>query len=234
MALTLVQTVNPAVSTAASITASPTVTLQGSLIIVFIGASALTETVTSITDNGTNKYTAAYTQTGGTGGTTECWYAINANSTTSITVNFSSNVLTKSVFVREYSGMSPASTCFDQQTSTSGSGTAPSSGVSASTTDSNELVVSNCTCLGTSPTLSVGATYGNYTSQAILANASLHAIEDLTVTSIGAQTGTMTAGGTLPVWDIGVATFVIKATNRINNFQFVSAGSGISVTEKIK
>jgi hypothetical protein len=54
----------------------------------------------------------------------------------------------------------------------------------------------------------VGAGFGNYTSQAVTA-ASLHAIEDLTASSLAAQTGTMTAGGTLPVWDVGIATFII-------------------------
>jgi len=41
------------------------------------------------------------------------------------------------------------------------------------------------------------------------ASASIHAVEDQVVTTAGAQTGTMTAGGTLPLWDAGVATFVV-------------------------
>lgn len=230
---TLVQTVNPATSTG-TITATTAQTGQGSLILVFIGTSALTDTVSTVTDNGGNTYTKAYGVASGSGGNTECWYSINANPTTSIVVTFSAAVTTKSVFVREYSGMSSSSTCFDRSVSTSGSGTAVSTGASSATQDANELVVCSCSCLGTNPTNSVGAGYGNYTSQALLAGASLHSIEDKTVTVIGTQTGTMTAGGTLPVWDVGLATFIIKTSNVVNNFAFVDAGEGMSVTEKIR
>lgn len=95
-------------------------------------------------------------------------------------------------------------------------------------------VVCNTSCLGTNPTLSVGAGYGNYTSQAVVVAASIHAIEDKIVSVTGTQTGTMTAGGTLPVWDVGLATFVIADTNVFNNYQFVKTGDGMSVTEKIR
>ncbi len=231
--MALIQTVNPATSTG-SITATPTLTLLGSLILVFIGTSALTDTVSTVTDNGGNTYTKAYGVASGTGGNTECWYSINSNPTTSVVITFSAAITTKSVFVREYSAMSNTSTCFDRTVSTSGSGTAVSTGASSATRDATELVVCSCSCLGTNPTNSVGAGFGNYTSQTLLAGASLHSIEDLTTSTIATQTGLMTAGGTLPVWDVGIATFVIKTQNTINNFKFVNAGDGISVSEKIR
>lgn len=230
MASTLVQTVNPAVSTG-TITATLTLTLGGSLLLVFIGGSALTETVSTVTDNGGNMYTKAYGQAGGTGGDTECWYSINANPTTSVVVTFSGSLLTRSVFVREYSGMSPASTCFDRQTSTSGSGTSVSSGATSATREANELVVSNCACLGTNPTLVAGAGFGNFVSQTILSGASIHGVGDMIVTTLGTQTGLMTAGGTLPVWDTGVATFVISQGRGMNFKPHVSVGSGMSRNE---
>lgn len=233
MAATLVQTVNPATSTG-TITATPTRTAQGSLLLVFVGTSALTDTVLTVTDNGLNTYTKAYGVASGTGGNTECWYSINSNPTTSVVVTFSAAVTTKSVFVREYSGMSNSVSCFDKVVSTSGSGTAVSTGASGATNDAVELVVCSCSCLGTTPTNSVGAGFGNYASQALLAGASLHSIEDLQTAAIGTQTGLMTAGGTLPVWDVGLATFVIKIPNTLNNFSFVKAGDGMSVTEKIR
>lgn len=224
---TLVQTVNPAISTG-TITATTTLTLGGSLLLVFIGTSALTDTVSTVTDNGGNVYTKAYGVSSGTGGDTECWYSINTNPTTSVIVTFSGAVTTKSVFVREYSGMSKTTTCFDRNVSTSGSGTSVSTGASSATQDATELVVCSCSCLGTNPTNSVGAGFGNYTSQTLLAGASLHSIEDLTTTVIGTQTGLMTAGGTLPVWDVGLATFVI-APGRGNLFNpYVKVGNGMS------
>lgn len=232
MSSTLVQTSNPATSTG-TITATPTLTLAGSLILVFTGASGLTDTVSTVTDNANNVYAQAYDATGGTGGDTECWYAQNTAPTSSIVVTFSGATSTKSVIVREYSGMGRV-LVFDQKTTASGSGTSVSTGATAATTTAAELVVSSCSCLGTTPSLSVGAGYGNFTSQTILSNASLHAVEDKIVSVTGTQTGTMTAGGTLPVWDTGIATFVIAPTNVLNNFQFVKVGDGMSVSEKIR
>lgn len=201
---------------------------------MFIGTSALTDTVSTVTDNAGNTYAKAYGVASGSGGNTECWYTANANSTTSIVVTFSASITTKSVFVREYSGMSWNTTCLDKTVSTSGSGTGVSTGASAAIQDATELVVCSCSCLGTNPTNSVGAGFGNYISQALLAGASLHSIEDLTTTVVGAQTGLMTAGGTLPVWDVGLATFVISATNIINNHKSIKVGSGLSVGERIR
>lgn len=228
---TLVQTINPAVSTG-TITATPAATKQGSLILVFCGGSALTETISTVTDNAGNIYTKAYGQATGTGGDTECWYSLNSNSTTSIVVTFTGAILTKSVFVREYSGMSPTVTCFDRTVGTSGSGTSVSTGVTSAIREAVELVVSNSACLGTNPTLVAGAGFGNFSSQTIIAAASIHAIEDLTTSVIGTQTGLMTAGGTLPVWDVGVATFVVNNFNNPGNeFRYVRVGSGMSRSE---
>lgn len=230
---TLVQTVNPATSTG-TITATLAATLQGSLILVFCGGSGITEIVSTVTDNAGNTYTQAYGQAAGSGGDTECWYARNSNPTTSVVVTFSGGVLTKSIFVREYSGMSPASTCLDRTVGTSGSGTAVSTGASSATREATEIVVCNSACLGTNPTLSVGAGFGNFASQTIIAGASLHAIEDMTVTTLGAQTGLMTAGGTLPVWDVGLATFVISPGRGIIFKGYVRVGDGQSRNESAK
>lgn len=222
----LIQTVNPSVSTG-TITATLTDTLVGSLILVFVGASALTDTVATVTDNANNPYTKVYGQAGGSGGDTELWYSRNSQPTTSVVVTFSASVSTKSVFVREYSGMAVDVTVLDQQVSTNGSGTSVSSGATSSTIYATELVVSSCSCLGTNPTLSVGAGFGNFTSQAIVAAASIHAIEDLTVTTTGTQTGIMTAGGTLPLWDVGVATFVVaQGKGDTLKRHFIAAGMG--------
>lgn len=230
---TLVQTINPAVSTG-TITATPATTLHGSLILVFIGTSALTDTVSTVTDNAGNTYTKAYGVASGTGGDTECWYSRNSNPTTSVVITFSGSVTTKSVFVREYSGMSLVSTVLDRTVSTNGSGTSVSTGASSVTQNATELVVCSCSCLGTNPTNSVGAGFGNYASQALLAGASLHSIEDLTVSTVGAQTGLMTAGGTLPVWDVGLATFVISPGRGTIFNGYVKVGNGMSRSESTK
>lgn len=227
---TLVQTVNPSVSTG-TITASLTATLQGSLILVFNGMSGIVESVSTVTDNAGNLYTKADSVALGSGGDTELWYAKNADPTTSVVITFSGSTLTKSIFVREYSGMDRTSFVFDRTASTSGSGTSVSSGATSSTQTATELVVCSATCLGTNPTLSVGAGFGNFTSQTILAGTSLHAIEDQTVTSIGTQTGIMTAGGTLPVWDVEVSTFVISPGRGMVFNPHVTVGNGESRSE---
>lgn len=226
----LIQTSNPAVSTG-TITVTPTNTLSGSLILVFVGSSALTDTVSTVTDNANNIYTKAYSIATGTGGNTELWYMTNAQPTTSIVVTFSASVTTKSVIVREYGGMNQIFS-FDQIKTASGSGTAVTTGASPITVNTNELVVCSCSCLGTNPTNSVGAGFGNYTSQALLAGLSLHSVEDLTASTIATQTGLMTAGGTLPVWDVGLATFIIDRGKGINFNGYVSTGNGMSRNER--
>lgn len=229
--MALVQTVNPAVSTG-TITATLALTLPRSLILVFIGTSALTDTVTSVTDNAGNTYLNAYAIASGTGGDTELWYCASSSSTTSVVVTFSASVTTKSVFVREYNGMSQATSCFDRTVGTNGSGTSVSTGASSAIRAAVELVVCSCSCLGTSPTLSVGAGFGNYTSQAILAGTALHSIQDLTTSSIGTQTGLMTAGGTLPVWDVGIATFMLADGKPGNILKSVRVGNGMGRSDQ--
>lgn len=209
-AFQLVQTVNPSTSTG-TITATPTNTLVGSLLLVFVGSSALTDTVSTVTDNAGNTYTKAYGIAGGSGGDTELWYARNAAPTTSIVTTFSASTTTKSVFVREYGGMNQATTVLDRTVTASGSGTSVSTGASSATTDANELVVCSSSLLGTTPGMTVGAGFGNFTTQSVTA-ASLHAIEDLTASTIATQTGLMTASGTLLFWDVGLATFVIAGS----------------------
>lgn len=218
----LVQTVNPAVSTG-TITATPAITKVGSLVLVFIGCSALTDTVSTVTDNAGNVYTKAYGIATGTGGNTELWYCGNSKPTSSVVVTFSAAVSTKSVFVREYSGMLKANV-LDTTITASGSGTSVTSGASTSTRGTDELIVSSCSCLGTNPTLSVGAGFGNFTSQTVIAAASTHGIQDLTVSALGAQTGLMTAGGTLPVWDVGTAAFFISRGEGDTLFRHVNSG----------
>lgn len=224
----LIQTVNPAVSTG-TITASPANTKVGSLICVFVGSSALTDTVSTVTDNAGNSYIQQYQVAAGSGGNTELWTSANAKPTTSITVTFSASVSTKSVFVREYGAMYQQNVpVLDTTGATSGSGTSVTVSTNNNTRADDELVVCNCSCLGTNPTLSAGAGYGNFLTQTLIAGLSLHGIEDKTQTTAGAQTGTMTAGGTSPVWDVGVAAFFIADT--VVNFPYphVSVGDGCS------
>lgn len=226
----IIQTVNPSTSTG-SITASMTDTLVGDLLLVFIGSSALTDTVSTVTDNAGNTYAKAYGIATGTGGNTELWYTYNARPTTSIVTTFSASVSTKSVFVREYAGMLKTAGVLGQTATASGSGTAVTTGATSATIDPNELVVCSCSCLGTNPTNSAGAGFGNYTSQAVVAAASVHSIEDLTASTVGAQTGLMTAGGTLPVWDVGVATFIIARGAAVSPYPHIIVNNGMSRSE---
>ena len=203
----LLQTVNPATVTANSQVASLTATKFNSLILAFIGTNAIAETVSSVTDNAGNTYLNAYAHAASR--RCELWYAIATSPTTSVTANYSGSSNTKSLFVREYGGISTVkNTAFDQQVSTSGSGTAVSTGASSATRDANELVVCSCTTSALAPTMTVGAGFGNLVTQTF-ASTSIHGTEDLTASTIGAQTGLMTvASGS---WDAGLATFIIVA-----------------------
>lgn len=224
----LVQTVTPTVGTG-PITALPTSTLLGSLILCFVGASALTDTVSTVTDNAGNSYVKAYGVATGSGGDTELWYARNASSTSSIAVTFSAAVATKSVIVREYSGMDPGAVVLDRTATASGSGTSVTTGATSATQNANELVVCSCSLLAAaSVSLAAGAGFGNFAQQTIVAGTATHGVEDLTVSTIGTQTGLQTASGTTPVWDVGVATF-IQASGRLRG-QF-KVGTGMSRSE---
>lgn len=199
----LIQTVNPAVQTG-NITIAPARTKTGSLLLIFMGSNLFTEPISTVTDNAGNTWQAAYGVNG-----TECWYARNASPTTSITATVGGSTVIHSWYVREYGGMDP-STAILEFSGTTGGGAGASVDTGAITANRHfpDLIVCSCTNTGTSPTLSVGAGYGNFSSQTISATAT-HGIEDKTVTSSATQNGIMTAGGTGLTWEVGAAEFVI-------------------------
>lgn len=207
--VTLVQTVNPSVSTG-TITATLANTILGSLICVFIGSNGTTDTVNAPTDNAGNTYSNAYAP--GTSNRCELWYARNTQPTTSVTVTFSGATNTKSVIVREYSGLYKCASVQDRVGSTAGatpSGSAASAVPSPGTTrEVAELVLSSCTYVVASASLSVGAFYGNFAQQTIVSNASTHGIEDTLTSSIttpGATFGTSSAAS--GTYNMGIACF---------------------------
>lgn len=201
----LCQTVNPAVSTGA-ITATLTTTLLHSLILVFVGMSGRTDTGNAPTDNAGNVYLLAYRVNGGSGGCTELWYARNTQPATVVAITFSGATDTKSVFVREFSGMSQQTSILD----TTGTATGTASGTNtiavgwSPNSRAPTINVASATLVVASPSISVGSFWAGFASQAITAG-SVHAIEWNASTVPGAGAGLMTAPS--GSWDMGIAAF---------------------------
>lgn len=191
----ILQTVKPAVSSTTSITATLANTVLRSLIIVFIGGSGLTDTVSTITDNAGNVYTQACGTHAGSGGNSEIWYARNTQPTTSVIVTFSGSTNTKSVIVREYSGMSLSASVLDgtgvnSATATSGSNTGCVAAITGPTKTST-MFVATCSLVGASASLSVGLFDGDFDQITNASPVFAHGIEDLTPVGAGTASGTM-------------------------------------------
>lgn len=208
----IVQTVIPATTTGSSLTFSPMLTQTNSLLILSIAITPIADALSSITDNAGNTYSIAASNGGGTVDL-EMRFCAASNPTSSITVNFSGAIDTKSVIFREYSGVlaNKSGVVWSGQTA-SGTGTAVTT-TSSVTSDSPCLAICQASCAGTTPTLAVGSGYGNFTSQTLVSGVSLQALEDQVIAPNTTIFGTMTAGGTLPVWNVSFETFVLGAPN---------------------
>lgn len=202
----LLQTVSSAVATGTRTATLTTPARPGSLIVVFSVGSNANDTLTAVSDDAGNTYTSAYSTITNT--QNSCHYAIVTKSCTVITVTYSGTANSHILYVREYTGIQNGTLTLDRTKTATGTATAVTTGATASATlEANELVVSSTGFQITSGSLTVGATYGNFINAACTTTANI-GIEDKTVTTIGTQTGTMTASSSGGGWDTGVATFI--------------------------
>lgn len=230
---TLAQTTS--VSTAGVVFTSNTVT-GNTVVAIYSTRTNLGTTLTSVTDSQSNTYRKAFRFQGGTV-TIEVWYASNITGGTTPTVTFNtSGANTFLLATREYSGVAVPNS-FDR-----GTGVSVTVGTTAfsitdtlSTQQANEVVIIVAHGLGAN-TFSAGSGYGNIQTVQDVSNLSTLGAEDQVVSARGIQSGTITSststtGGVVLV---SFADTAIKAPTTINNYQFVTAGNGMSTSEKIR
>ena len=176
----------------------------GNLIIAVVRMSTTSQTVT-VTDSAGNSYTDAVAQPQSADGhQVHVFYAKNvAGGANTVTATFSATNNRPWLAVYEYSGLS-ATSPLDRTANAQGSGTAPSSGATATTVSANELVFAALGLPG-SYTGTVAAGSG-YVLQLQDTGSSRAATEAAVVTSTGSYAGTFSlSAGTN--WTAVVATF---------------------------
>lgn len=212
--VTPVQTVTAsAATTSTSVVATISGVAAGNTLVI-VGAAngmAATASVTSITDSSGNTVTIVATKTPGTLTTAVATgaYVLNAASGShTITINLSSAASAGgSIIVREYRQFDLF--VFDKHVENTGTVDNPmTSTASPSTTQPYENVICWCARMGsTVPT--VGTGFANFTLINGPSNNCQSVLEDMTVTTIGAQTGTVV--DTSPTnYACGVMTFKSK------------------------
>lgn len=227
-----VQTVTGTAATSAS---SIVVTITGVAAgntLVFIGAAnglAATGNVTSITDSQGNTVNTMPVKTPGTLTTAvaQAGYILNASAGShTITYNLNSAASAGgSMIIREYRGFDLFS--FDQHVEHTGTADNPmTSTASPTTTQPYENVICWCARMGaTAPT--VGTGFANFTVSQGPSNNCQSILEDMTVTAIGTQTGTVV--DTSPTnYACGVMTFKSKLVQTATNGN--SSSSSIATT----
>lgn len=197
-------------------------TTNGNLIVVAVFTSfSAFSVVSSITDSQSNVYTKI--DSGVSGNTdAELWYSpsIKGGTTPTITVSFTGSQ-DCGFIAREYGFISTTSPKDKNLIGTSSS-TPASSGATAVTSQSVELVVGWGVATTAAPSLVAGAGYGNLTTLTGAGNTV--AFEDKTVTETAAQTATFSfAIGANMI--AGVATFravstTFRATNALKPYPF--------------
>lgn len=198
-----------------NMTAALATTKPGSLLIAGITIAPATTDVTSTLSDGTNtfiKIGAGQRMNTASGlGFVVLYYVLDITGLTTPTVTWShTGTQSACMVVAEYSGIANIG-ALDQPKYGTGTGTALSTGASATTTNPNELVVAYGGTDFGSNAYTVGAGYANL-KQAGNANAD-GAMEDKHITTTGAQTATLTASAS--DWAMGLATFVEATGKRL-------------------
>jgi hypothetical protein len=214
-------------NTALSLTAFGSNTTTGNAIIVVVNETTALNGVVSITDTQLNTYarvdSGTFTDEAAATHDCEIWIAQNITGGASnvVKVNHTSSGI--AAIAREYSGLATASAS-DKVAHTTGTGTALSSGATATTTQANELVIGwGGTGHGATITYSNGAGFANATTSAN--SACQVGMDDLTVAATGAQTGLLTIN-TSSNWFAGVATFKIAGGAAPVNPELMTMGIG--------
>jgi hypothetical protein len=175
----------------------------GNLIIAFVRMSTASQTV-SVTDTAGNVYTDAVNQVQTSDGhQIHIFYTSNIKAgANTVTATFSGSNNHPFLAIYEYYGI----TAVDRTAAAQGNDGAPTSGLTAATTAANELVFAG---LGLPSSSSVTVTAGlgyKMEQQDTKPGGSRSATEDLTATSTGSFSGTLTLSGSA-AWSCIVATF---------------------------
>jgi hypothetical protein len=212
MAVSIKQTVTGNWSAGTSGTATLGTITAGNLLVVVVGGGSSGSTISSISD-GVNNYTKLDGIESGGASDGELWYVLSASAATTPTLTITASASDGYKFIfREYIG----SFTLDKHTAASGSGSAISSGASASTTGSNDLVIGWYSQGGSSTPATVGSGYADLTTK--VTGAASVGIEDKFITSSGPQTATFTGSGIL--YEAGVAAFILAGGTPTNLFFF--------------
>ena len=209
----------------------------GHLAVVVIVMATAANTVLSVTDTLSNTYTnlpnaSGYSNTSLTP-RMEMWYAYNVRGgATTITVTESaSGTSSKIMYAHEFGGVQSLSDPLDVQKFGTGSSASPTTGASSTTAVASELVVVGCGDAGSGTSITVGAGYKGFLSDAT--SPSEISTEYNVTTATGAQTGTV--GFDNPAaYAIGLATFKGAPVGVPNNYQQLKVGDGLSTSEKVR
>lgn len=192
-------------TTGTATTAAITTTAGNFMVVTVANDSALTTSITAVSDSKGNSYTRTQTPVANTA-TVEMWYARIATGGSSHTVSATWNTGNTTrcvVLAQEFAGFDGTPT-LDKTSSTTGTSTTASGGTTATTTQAIELVVAGFVHGSTTSAFTLGTGYTNLTTVNV-ANAAA-AQESKQVSATAAMTGTATIAASRD-WAGMLATF---------------------------
>ncbi|MEK6443645.1 hypothetical protein [Pseudonocardia sp. T1-2H] len=183
----------------------------GNFLILGVSVSGGTlNSIASIADTKANTFTRVASVNDATAGTIDCelWTApVTAGGSDTITLTITGSHYCN-VWVREYSGL--AATPLDKFVSAKGTGTALSSGATATLSQADELVIGFGGTVDGGETYTAGSGFGNLVQAQIGAGTYDTAMEDKIVSATTAQTAAFTASIS-DAWACIAATFKAAA-----------------------
>lgn len=207
MALAFVESQTASNATGSAVTtAFSTTTVAGQLIVVsYADDSATTTTLTSITDNKGNTYTAADSFRVASV-TYRMYYAVVTTGGTghTVTATWSTAAAARATVVAQYFNGFTGTPTLDKATGTTGSSTSANPGTTAATTVAAEIVVVGAAHASTTSAFSLGTGYTNLGTVNV-ANAAI-AQESKIVAATGTQTGSLSIALSR-AWSASIATF---------------------------
>lgn len=216
MALAFVAGNTASNTTGSAVTGTLGITLANQLIVLTISDdSALTNAVTSVTDNKGNTYTkvpiSATNNVLVNASSTQMWYAptVNFGAAHTVTVAWSTAATGRVTVAAQYFNGFLATPTYDVQVSAIGTGTSANPGTTPSTTVADEIIVLGAGHAGTTSAFTLGTGYTNLNTVNV-ANAAVGQ-ESKIVASTGTQTGGMTIAASR-AWGGIIATFYDSGT----------------------
>lgn len=210
-------------------------TTTGNGILAAIG-SASTSPKTGCSDTQNNNYQYLGQTSNTFNGATSYWYCPNITGGTTPTVTATIDFATAiTIEVQEFSGfalVNPYDTrgvAFSSVANTTGA----INTTLASTRTPNEMVIFIC---HTTATATVGAATGYTNLNAATNGVHQVAMQSKVVSVTGFQSASSTLGASTR-WDAAILTFsdtTVEQATVLNDYQFIRAGDGMSVTEKIR